>query len=95
MISIFSDTLREKSNFTINDMDLYVPPTAISVHKENLEYSFKTLRNKISTKVASGNGTIHIQIDLLFSYNHLLELHRLICQIRNIPLVYIKNNFNA
>lgn len=81
------------TNFVINDIELFVDPTSISIHKENLEYSYKTLRSKGSTKVASGNGALHLQLNLIFSPEMIIQLHRLICQIRNIPFVYIKNEF--
>ena len=80
-------------NFIINDIKLYVDPTAISIHKENLEYSFRTLRSKGSTKVASGNGAFHVQVNITFSPEMVIQLHRLITQIRNIPFIYIENKF--
>ena len=83
----------DNKNFVINDIELFVDPTSISIHKENLEYSYKTLRSRGSTKVASGNGAIHLQLNLVFSPEMIIQLHRLICQIRNIPFVYIKNDF--
>lgn len=79
--------------FQINDITLTVPPTAISVHKENLEYNYKTLRTRVSTKVASGNGVLHGQIGLVFPPESILELHRLVCQIKNNPFVYINNSY--
>jgi hypothetical protein len=83
------------SYFQINDIELTVPPTAISVHKENLEYSYKTLRTRVSTKVASGNGILHAQIGLVFAPEGILELHRLVCQIKNNPFVFIRNDYLA
>ena len=79
--------------FQINDITLTVPPTAISVHKENLEYNYKTLRTRVSTKVASGNGILHGQIGLVFPPQEILQLHRLVCQIKNNPFVYIDNAY--
>ena len=89
------DLFKKKTTYNteINDIKLYIDPTAISVHKENLEYSFKTLRSKGSTKVASGNGAFHVQMNITFSEEMLLQLHRLIVQIRNIPFIYIRNDF--
>ena len=83
----------EPGRFVINDIVLYVPPTAISIHKEGLEYSFKSLRSKVSTKIATGNGVYHSQIKLTFPQEGILQLHRLICQIRNNPFVTIENEF--
>jgi len=88
--NLFND---EAPNFTLNDIELHVPPTAISVHKEGLEYSWKTLRSKVSTKVASGNGTYHVQVSITFAPDSLVLLHRLIAQVRNNPFIMVKNNF--
>ena len=81
------------SRFIINDIELHVPPTAISVHKEGLEYSWKTLRSKVSTKVLSGNGVFHAQISITFPADSIVLLHRLISQVRNNPFVMVENNF--
>ena len=79
--------------FQINDIDFIVPPTNISVHKEGLNYSVKSLRTKSSVKIASGNGVYHAQINLTIPPQEFLSLHRLICQIKNNPFVYVKNSF--
>ena len=81
------------NNFWINDIPLFVPPTNISIHKEGLNYSVKSLRTKSSVKMASGNGVYHLQINLVFPPDSLLQLHRLICQIKNNPFVFIENDF--
>ena len=87
------DEVQVKPNFIINDIALFIPPTSISIHKENLEYSFKTLRSRISTKIASGSGIYHAQISITFPPEGIIQLHRLICQVRNSPLVSIENEF--
>lgn len=79
--------------FWINDISLFVPPTSISVHKEGLNYSVKSLRTKSSVKMASGNGVYHIQLNFVFPPDSFLQLHRLICQVKNNPFVYIENDF--
>lgn len=85
--------LTVKPNFWINDIGLFVPPTSISIHKEGLDYSIKSLRTKVSTKILSGNGIYHVQINLTFPPDSLLQLHRLISQIRNNPFVFVENEF--
>lgn len=93
---IIKETTRDKnnkSNFLINDIYLFVPPTSISIHKENLEYSYKTLRSQVSTKILSGNGSFHAQINITIPPEGILQLHRLICQVKNSPFVYIENKF--
>ena len=84
---------QQNSNFVINDIALYVPPTSIYIHKEGLDYSVKTLRTKASTKILSGNGVLHAQISLVFPADGILQLHRLICQIKNNPFVMVQNEF--
>lgn len=79
--------------FQINDVFFTVPPTNISVHKEGLNYSVKSLRTKSSVKVASGNGIYHAQVTIVVPPKDLLRLHRIICQIKNNPFVYINNAF--
>ena len=83
----------EEKNFLINDIYLYVPPTSISFHKENLEYSYKSLRSRVSTKILSGNGSFHAQVNITIPPEGIVQLHRLICQVRNSPFVYIENKF--
>ena len=87
---LFND---QEPNFVINDIELHIPPTAISVHKEGLEYAWKTLRSKVSTKIASGNGNYHVQVSITFAPDSLILLHRLISQVRNNPFVAIQNSF--
>lgn len=87
---LFND---QEPNFVINDIELHIPPTAISVHKEGLEYAWKTLRSKVSTKIASGNGNYHVQVNITFAPDSLILLHRLISQVRNNPFVAIQNSF--
>lgn len=84
---------QQKANFVINDIALYVPPTNIYIHKEGLDYSVKTLRTKASTKILSGNGVLHAQISLVFPADGMLQLHRLVCQIKNNPFVMVQNEF--
>ena len=73
------DIENKEINFTINDIELYVPPSRISIHKENLEYSHKALRTNVSTKIVSGSGIYHAQVSALFVQDEILSLHRLIC----------------
>lgn len=80
-------------NFIINDINLYVPPSAISVHKEGLEYSYKSLRTRSSTKIVSGAGIFHTQVKIVFPQDSIVQLHRLICQVRNNPFVSVENKF--
>ena len=78
-------------NFTINDVTLEIDPVQISVYKEGLTYSWKTLRTKASSKITSGNGVFHLKLNLIFKKDMFLSLHRLICQMRNSPFVQIEN----
>jgi hypothetical protein len=80
-------------NFVINDIQLHVPPTSISVHKEGLHYSMKSLRTSVTTKILSGSGIYHAQAKITFPQDSIVLLHRLICEIKNSPFVSIKNKF--
>jgi len=82
-----------KVNFTINDVDLLLDPIQISVYKEGLNYSWKTLRTKASSKIVNGNGVFHLKLNLIFTRSMFLEMHRLVCQMRNTPFVQIQNQF--
>lgn len=88
-----NDKTEKVGNFVINDIELHVPPTAISVHKEGLHYSMKALRTKSTTKILSGSGVYHAQVKITFPQDSLISLHRLICEIKNSPFVSIKNHF--
>lgn len=86
----------EESNlvkFQINDIEMAIPPLHIGINKENLEYSWKTLRSKASTKVFSNSAVYNVQLTLLFPRECLLQLHRLILEIRNNPFVCIRNKY--
>lgn len=82
-----------KNVFVINDVDLIIPPTSISVQKEDLTYSWKALRTKTTTKIPSGHGQIGVNVSCIFTHEQLLDLHRLIVQFRNSPYVYIENRY--
>ena len=82
-----------KNVFTINDVDLIIPPTSIGVQKEDLVYKWKTLRTRTSTKIPSGNGQIAVTVSCIFKKEQLLDLHRLLVEFRNSPFVYIENKY--
>lgn len=79
--------------FVINDVDLIVPPTQITINQEDLLYTWKTLRTRASTKVATGLGQIRIHVSIPFTNAMILDLHRLIVEFRQSPFCYIKNQF--
>ena len=79
--------------FKINDITLVVPPTQISIRKEDLAWQWKTLRSKVSTKVQSGQGMAQVSLNLVFTPPQLLELHRLIVQFKHSPFCWIENDF--
>ncbi len=85
--------LVRKNIFTINDVDLIIPPTSIAVQKEDLVYKWKTLRTRTSTKIPSGNGQIAVTVSCIFKKEQLLDLHRLLVEFRNSPFVYIENKY--
>ena len=77
--------------FKINDIVLRIPPSQISVHKEDMFWQWKTLRTKQSTKVPSGRGICHVQIQVVFTPDLLLTLHRLVVQFKHSPFCWIEN----
>lgn len=80
-------------NFTINDVELQLDPIQISVYKEGLNYSWKTLRTRASSKIVNGNAVFHLKLNLIFTRSMFLEMHRLVCQMRNTPFAQIQNQF--
>lgn len=85
--------LNKESQFVINDIELIIPPTQINVRKENLNWSWKTLRTNFSTKVASGNSVQQVGLTIVFTPDLILDLHRLITEIKSSPFIYVRNNF--
>ena len=79
--------------FIINDIELMIPPTNININKEDMYWNWKTLRSRRSTKVASGQGFCQIGLNIIFTPDLLLHLHRLIVQIKNSPFCFIENQF--
>jgi len=79
--------------FKINDVILHIPPSQITVVKEDMVWSWKTLRTKASTKVPSGHGVCHVSLNVVFTPDLLLHLHRLVVQFRHSPFCWIENQF--
>ena len=78
--------------FIINDIELMIPPTNININKEDMAGTGKTLRSRRSTKVASGQGFCQIGLNIIFTPDLLLHLHRLIVQIKTLLSVLLKIN---
>lgn len=87
------EDLGSKQVMVINDIDLVIPPTNISVNKEDLTYIYRTLRTKVATKVPTGHGRVVVQMSIPFTNGMLLTMHRLIIELRNSPFCYIDNRF--
>ena len=79
--------------FKINDITLKIPPTNIGIHKEDMVWSWKTLRTKAATKVPSGQGVCHVTLTIVFTPELLLHLHRLIIQFQHSPFCWISNDY--
>ena len=79
--------------FKINDISLVIPPSSIGVHKEDMVWSWKTLRVKAATKVPSGRGVCHVTLSVVFTPDLLLHLHRLIIQFQHSPFCWIENDY--
>jgi hypothetical protein len=79
--------------FVINDISLTIPPTSISVRKEDLTYQWRTLRTKSATKIPTGHGQVVVHVSIPFTSTQFLSLHRLITQFRHSPFCYIENRY--
>lgn len=79
--------------FVINDIDLKIPPENIAINKENLNYSWRTLRTNIATKIPSGRGQTSVHLSIPFTPRQLLSLHRLIVEFKHSPFCYVENRF--
>ena len=79
--------------FRINDIDLSIPPSQIAVRKEDLAWSWKTLRTKASTKIPSGHGMVQASVTIYFAPELLLDLHRLVVEFRQSPFCSISNDY--
>lgn len=79
--------------FIINDINLLIPPTSIDVRKEDLTYEWRTLRTSTATKIASGHGQVAVRVEIAFTQDLMLDMHRLIVQFRQSPFCYIDNRY--
>lgn len=85
--------VENKEVFIINDIDLQIAPSAIQINQEDLLYSWKTLRTSVSTKIATGRGQIRINCRIYFTNSMLLDLHRLIVELKQSPFCVINNRY--
>jgi len=90
---ITPEDLGEKDVFVINDINFVIPPTQITVNKEDLVYRWKTLRTKTATKIPSGHGQIAVHVTIPFTGSQLLVLHRLLVEFRQSPFCYVDNRY--
>ena len=79
--------------FQINDIALRIPPSNISVSREDLTHTNRVIRSKVTTKTPSGHGYLGVQLTGAVKYSQMMDLHRLIVQVQNSPFVYVKNDF--
>ena len=80
-----------KNVFRINDIDLVVPPTNISVQKEDLIYEWRALRANSTTKIPSGQGQAAISVSIPFTASQVLDMHRLVVEFIHSPFCSIEN----
>ena len=83
------------STFVINDIELAIPPTAISIRKNAKNWTWQTLRTKNATKVKSGHGTIDIDVTatIVGTQNINERLIPLIAQLKATPICFIENQY--
>lgn len=85
--------VNSEDTFVINDVVLEIPPTAISIQNEDLVWHWKTLRTKSSTKISSGRGMCQVTLNVVFTPDLLLHLHRLVVQFNHSPFCWVRNRF--
>ena len=91
--TIGPEDLGPQDVFVINDISLTIPPTNISVRKEDLTYQWRTLRTKSATKIPTGHGQVTAHLSIPFTSTQFLSLHRLITQFRHSPFCYVDNRY--
>lgn len=79
--------------FKINDITLAIPPVQISVRKEDMYWQWNTLRSRVSTKVPSGHGLVQVSLNIVFTPDMLITLHRLIVQFKHSPFCWVENAY--
>ncbi len=81
--------------FVINDIELRIAPTNISISKDSLNYQWQTLRTTNSQIKKSGHSVISINFTVPFvginDINN--KLRPLIAQLRYMPFCYVENQF--
>lgn len=81
--------------FIINDITLRIPPTAIKISKDSLNYQWQTLRTNTSQKTKSGHSTVTIEFTVPFvgwADIH-TKLKPLIAELRYMPFCFVENQF--
>lgn len=77
--------------FVINDISLSIPPEYIQIQKEDLQYQWKVLRSRVSTKYNSRHGQNVVHVRIPYKYSDAVELHRLITELSNSPYCSVEN----
>lgn len=93
LLPVDSDLALRKQTFIINDIPLVIPPTSISVQKEDLVYTWRTLRTRSATKIPTGHGNVSANVSIPFLNSQIVDLHRLVLQLRNSPFCYVENRY--
>jgi hypothetical protein len=81
--------------FILNNLRLRIPPTAIKITKDSLNYQWQTLRTNTSQKTKSGHSTVTIEFTVPFvSFDDIhTKLKPLIAQLRYMPFCFAENQF--
>jgi len=85
--------IEENKVLQINDINFIVGASSIDIQKENLSYTFKVLREKSSTKLPTGNGAAVVTISIAIPREDIVNVHRLMVQVKRNPFIYIENKF--
>ena len=81
--------------FIINDIELSVPPTAISINKQAYNATFETLRTKTTQKTKSGRSEVQItfQVPFVGITDINKKLRPLLAQLRLTPFCWVENKY--
>ncbi len=83
------------SKFVINDVELRIPPTQISINRNAANHVWQTLRTNTAQKVKSGHGTIDITVSFTIVGRNAIneQLIPLVTQLKLTPICYVENRY--
>ena len=84
----------DNGSFTINDIQLIIPPTKIDVSRQSFNYNWSTLRNRNTIKTKSGHSMIYIDVAAVFLDNEgYSQLRDILAGLRVTPFCWVENTY--